>query len=218
MAEENAPAEAAPAEAAPVSTPSPGGGGKLVLILTLVNVLVTAGIAGILAISFQKEKSKTTIADVEAGAHETAHEAAPAEGHGGGGGGHGGGGGGGGEHGGGGGHGGGAPAKKLTQYGRMLTLDQFTVNLASAGTVNPKFIRVNISLELPADEIEQELTQKMPRVRNVIIDLFNAKKASDVSTPEGRDFLKDEIRNALNSFLVSGKIKGVFFTNFALSG
>lgn len=121
--------------------------------------------------------------------------------------------------GGGGGHGGGgAPAKKLTQYGKMLTLEQFTVNLASAGTVNPKFIRVNISLEVPSDEIEQELNQKMPRVRNVIIDLFNAKKASDVASPEGREFLKDEIRNSLNSFLVSGKVKGVFFTNFALSG
>jgi flagellar basal body-associated protein FliL len=35
---------------------------------------------------------------------------------------------------------------------------------------------------------------------------------------DGREYLKDEIRNALNTFLVNGKIKGVFFTSFALAG
>ena len=51
----------------------------------------------------------------------------------------------------------------------------------------------------------------------IIIDLFNSKRPADLATAEGRDYLKDEIRNAINTFMVSGKVKGVFFTNFAMS-
>jgi flagellar FliL protein len=57
----------------------------------------------------------------------------------------------------------------------------------------------------------------MPQVRNAIIDLFNSKSPTDLANAEGRDYLKEEIRNALNGFMVTGKVKGVFFTNFALS-
>ena len=76
---------------------------------------------------------------------------------------------------------------------------------------------MNISLEVPNEDAEGEVTSKMPQLRNAIIDLFNSKRPGDLATSDGRDYLKEEIRNALNSFLVTGKVKGVFFTNFALS-
>jgi flagellar protein FliL len=99
----------------------------------------------------------------------------------------------------------------------MVTLEQFTVNLSTPGSVNPKFVRVNISLEVPTEDAEAEVTTKLPQVRNAIIDLFNSKRPADLATAEGRDYLKEEIRNALNGFLVNGKVRGVYFTNFALS-
>jgi flagellar FliL protein len=79
-------------------------------------------------------------------------------------------------------------------------------------------VRASISLEVPNEDTENELTTKAPQVRNVIIDLFNSKKATDLSTVEGREYLKEEIKSSLNGFLLSGKIKGVFFTSFSLSG
>jgi flagellar FliL protein len=122
------------------------------------------------------------------------------------------------EHGGGGGeHGGGGGKHKGGEFGKMLTLDQFTVNLSTPGSATPKYVRVNISLELPTDDLEGEINAKMPQVRNTIIDLFNSKKPADLATAEGRDYLKEEIKTALNGFVVTGKIKGVFFTNFAMT-
>ena len=47
--------------------------------------------------------------------------------------------------------------------------------------------------------------------------LLGAVGHPDLASAEGRDYLKEEIRNALNGFLVNGKVKGVFFTNFALT-
>ena len=192
------------------SAPS-GGGNKLIIIFTLVNLVVTLGMVAVLFISFQRDKKAPQITDINAHSEESVEEEKGGHGEGG----HGGEG----EHGEGG-HGEGkASAKKKggVDFGKMVTLEQFTVNLSTPGSVNPKFIRVNIALEVPTGDAENEVTQKMPQVRNAIIDLFNSKRPSDLTTSESRDYLKEEIRNALNSFMVSGKVKGVFFTNFAVT-
>ena len=191
-------------EAAPASGASSGGGGsKLPLILSAVNTVAVLGMVAILFISFQKDKKKPSVEDIAPNATSKS-EAAKGEG---------------GKEGEKGKEGEGkADKKKTADYGKMVTLDQFTVNLATPGSVNPKFVRVNISLEVPTDDIEGEITSKMPQVRNVIIDLFNSKRPADLATAEGRDYLKEEIKNAINGFLVSGKLRGVYFTNFALAG
>lgn len=202
--------ESTPAAAA--SGGSGGGNNKLVMIVTVVNLLITLGIVGALFVSHKKEAQRQQVTDIAAGEEHGGE-------HGGGGGGeHGGGGEAGGGEGHGGGHGESKPQKKgLAGFGTMITLEQFTVNLSTPGTVNPKFVRVNISVEVPDHDSESEVQQKMPQVRNAIIDLFNSKRPTDLATAEGRDYLKEEIRHALNSFLTAGKVKGVFFTNFSIS-
>ena len=107
--------------------------------------------------------------------------------------------------------------KNNVRFGKMLNLDQFTINLAAVSGVNPKFVRVNVSLEVADQDAEAELTAKMPQVRNAIIDLFNSKKSGDLSTVDGREAIKEDIKNALNGFMVNGKVNGVFFTSFAIS-
>ncbi len=190
-----------------------GGNNKLVMIIIAANLVITLGMIGVLVMSFQKDRKEAQAVDMVA-----SEEHGGGGEHGEGGGDHGGGG----EHGGGGDHGGGhgeksSEKKGSSNYGKMIQLEQFTVNLSTPGTVNPKFVRVNISVEVPTSETENEIQQKMPQVRNTIIDLFNSKRPTDLVTAEGRDYLKEEIRNALNSFMVSGRVKSVFFTNFAVS-
>jgi len=181
----------------PVPPAESGGGGKLQLILTAVNLLVTLAMVAVVFISFQRDKKKPGVEDIST--HEEA-EGAKGEGHGEG-------------------HGEGkeASSKKSLEFGKMIPLEQFTVNLSTPGTSTPKYVRVNISLEVPNGDTESEVTQKMPQVRNAIIDLVNSKRVSDLATGEGRDYLKDEIKGALNSFMVTGKVKGVFFTSFSVS-
>jgi flagellar basal body-associated protein FliL len=187
------------------AAPSSGKGNNLVLILSAVNVLATLVMVAILFISFQHEKKVPSVQDISAKA-DAGGEGDKKEGKGEGG------------EGKEGEEGKGKEAhKKSFDFGKMVTLDQFTVNLSTPGSVNPKFARVNISLEVPTEDSEGEVTSKMPQIRNAIIDLFNSKRPADLATAEGRDYLKEEIRNALNSFLVTGKVKGVFFTNFAMS-
>lgn len=181
--------------------PAGGGGSKLVTIITLVNFVATIAMVAILFISFQRDQAKPRVEDISAGEeHGAAGDHAPAAG---------------GDHGGG--SAASAGAKKSSDFGKMVTLEQFTVNLSTPGSVNPKFFRVNIALELPNEDAETEVASKMPQVRNTIIDLVNSKRSADLATAEGREYLKDEIRNGVNSFMVSGKVKAVYFTNFAVS-
>jgi flagellar FliL protein len=185
--------------------------GKLVLILAAVNLVLVIGIGAVVFLQFQKEKHRESHSDIDThaesaaggghGEEKSGHgEAAKAEG------GHGGGGHDGGGH--------GAAAKKGDQ---LVTLEQFTVNLATSPGTPPRFARVIIALEVPSADTAQEITQKLAPVRNAIIDLFNSKRPADLQGGEGRNFLKEEIRNALNSFLITGKVKSVFFSNFAVS-
>lgn len=193
------------------SAPASGGASKMVTILTLVNLLVTAGIGGVVFISFKKSQTPAvTDISVEGEEHgargETGggeeHGAAPAGEHGAASAG---------EHGEAKGKSAGDPTR------RMVTLEQFTVNLTTPGSAGAKFVRVNIALELPSPEAETEITSRMPQVRNTIIDLFNSKRPGDLATAEGRDYLKEEILTAINAFMVNGKVRGVFFTSFAVS-
>ena len=117
-------------EAAPAA--SGGGGSKLVLILTAVNVLATLGMVGIMFMSFNKEKGKPSVDDIAvkaADGHGDKKEEHAAEG----------------------GHGGGhgekkEEKKKSADFGKMVTLEQFTVNLSTPGATTPKFVRVAVSL------------------------------------------------------------------------
>ena len=212
--EKSSKTEAAPAPSQP--TPSSGGGSKLPAILAIVNILFTLGIGAVVFIQFQKDKHRESVSDISTEGEKTAEsgeakagehgEAKPAE------------------------HGeaksehgeakpgehGEGEAKK-ENASKIITLEQFTVNLSTTVGTPPHFARVMIAVEVGSDNTSQELTQKMPQARNAILDLFNSKRPSDLQTGEGRNFLKEEIRNALNSFLVTGKVKGVFFSNFTIN-
>jgi flagellar FliL protein len=195
--------------AATAAGPASGGGGsKIVTILTIVNLLVCIGIGATLFISHKKQNAQPQVGDIQPSAENGHGEAKKEEGkgeekaeaHGEGKAGE------------------GKGEKKASTDSRSLPLEQFTVNLATPGGTSQKFVRVNIALELGTDEVEKEVQAKMPQVRNAIIDLFNSKRPNDLVSAEQREYLKEEIRNALNSFMSNGKVKGVYFTNFAVTG
>lgn len=193
-------------QASGLSAPAQASAGvsKIVLALTAANMIATIGMIAIMFISFQREKKSQSVEDISVhGPASDGHEGADGDGA---------------KDHGKSGHGAEAGGgKKHSNFGKIISLEQFTVNLSTPGSITPKFVRVNVALELPNDDSEEEVNSKTPQIRNTIIDLFNSKRPADLVTAEGRDYLKEEIRNALNAFLVNGKIKGVFFTNFALS-
>lgn len=180
-------AEAEGSAPAEVSSSGSGPSGLIVLILTGVNTLLTLGLIGMMYLDHQKSK-EVTLDDIEHAGEKTDSVTEGLEG-----------------------------TPTAQQYGKILELKQFQVNLSPVGSSVQKFARVQISLELPSEDTKTEVEQKMAQVRNTIIDLFNAQRPDDLLKPEGRNYVKEQIRKAINSFLVTGKVTQVFFTNFAVS-
>ncbi len=96
--------------------------------------------------------------------------------------------------------------------GKVIPLETFIVNLA--GSKGRKVAKVNMELELKGDKTSEEIEKRKAQVRDIIIIILSSKTYEEVSSREGKDNLRNEIKDTINSFLVSGKISNVFFTEF----
>jgi flagellar FliL protein len=96
--------------------------------------------------------------------------------------------------------------------GKVLPLETFIVNLA--GSKGRKVAKVNIELEVQGEHALDEMEKRKAQVRDIIIIILSSKSYDDVSNKDGKDGLRNEIKDTINSFLVKGKISNVFFTEF----
>lgn len=110
-----------------------------------------------------------------------------------------------------------AEAKKVEEdfIGKTIPMETFLVNLS--GNRGNKVLKVNMELEVEGDRIADEIDKRKPQIRDIIIILLSSKTYAQLSSPEGKEFLRDEIRDTINSFLTKGKIKRVHFTEFIFS-
>ncbi|MFV3408276.1 flagellar basal body-associated FliL family protein [Bdellovibrio bacteriovorus] len=96
--------------------------------------------------------------------------------------------------------------------GKVVPLETFIVNLA--GSKGRKVAKVNMELEVTGSHVMEELEKRKAQIRDIIIIILSSKTYEDVSSREGKDSLRSEIKDTINSFLVQGKISNVFFTEF----
>ncbi len=96
--------------------------------------------------------------------------------------------------------------------GKVIPLETFIVNLA--GSKGRKVAKVNMELEVTGAHVMEELEKRKAQIRDIIIIILSSKTYEDVSSRDGKDNLRTEIKDTINSFLVQGKISNVFFTEF----
>jgi len=99
--------------------------------------------------------------------------------------------------------------------GKLVPMETFLVNLA--GTHGNKLAKINMELEVDGPKVEEEIEKRKPQIRDIIIILLSSKTYDQVTTREGKESLRDEVRETVNSFLVKGKIKKVYFTDFIVN-
>jgi flagellar FliL protein len=97
-----------------------------------------------------------------------------------------------------------------------LALDGFTVNLAK-GDGPRRFVRINTVLRFSDNSKEAEFTARKPQIRDTIISILNSKRPEDLLKREGKEFLKEEIKSGINSFLIDGEVIDVFYVNFQIN-
>ncbi len=94
----------------------------------------------------------------------------------------------------------------------VVPLETFIVNLA--GSKGRRVAKVNIELEVEKVDVQKEIEGRQAQVRDIIIMILSSKTYEYVSTKEGKNQLREEIKDTVNAFLSKGKIESVFFTEF----
>ena len=111
----------------------------------------------------------------------------------------------------------GTPPVELTQsadIGPMVDIEEFIVNIISADSNH--YVKASLTLELTNEEGSEELTKRMPQTRDAILLLLGNKTYEELQDLQGKKQLKAELINRINSFLQSGKVKSIYFTNFVV--
>lgn len=92
--------------------------------------------------------------------------------------------------------------------------EPFIVNLM--GQNGRRYVKAQIALELSSPELQKEVTTKLLLIKDTIIRVMSSKTFEEVSTPKGRDKLKEEILQEINTYMVDGYIKSVLFSEFVI--
>lgn len=103
-------------------------------------------------------------------------------------------------------------AKPDEFVGKMIPMETFYVNLA--GNRGNRLLKVNMELEIDNEKVVEEIDKRKPQIRDIVIIILSSKAFKDLESRQGKEGLRDEIKDAINSFLTKGKIKHVHFTEF----
>ncbi len=90
----------------------------------------------------------------------------------------------------------------------------FIVNLADPEVT--MYARVSVTLEVSSPEVVLEVQKREPIIRDAVIEILSNKTSRELRSPEGREQLKLEIIKRVNTILVQGGIRNVYFTEFVV--
>ncbi|THB69432.1 MAG: flagellar basal body protein FliL [Desulfovibrio sp.] len=105
------------------------------------------------------------------------------------------------------------PSESRSPEGAMIvTLDTFTVNLADP--LGRRYLKITVDVEVINEDVAATLEAEDPKVKDRIITLLTSMSFADISTPEGKLLLKNEIVDRLNQILGGPMVLNVYFTEF----
>ena len=96
--------------------------------------------------------------------------------------------------------------------GTVIPLETFVVNLS--GSRGRKLARINMEIEVSGGDVQVEIDKLKPKIRDHIIIILSSKTYAEISNEDGKNNLREEIKDQLNLFLTKGQIKRVYFTEF----
>jgi flagellar FliL protein len=64
---------------------------------------------------------------------------------------------------------------------------------------------------------QEEFKARKAQIRDSIISILNSKRPEDLLKVEGKQYLKSEIKSAINSYFVDGEVQDVFYTSFQIN-
>lgn len=118
-------------------------------------------------------------------------------------------------------HGGeqGEPEKEVIAPAIYIPLDPaFVVNFADGGKA--RFLQITVEVMSRHKEVEEQVKNHMPVIRNNLVLLFSSQTYDSVSTLEGKEALREEALTVIQKILEEETgdpgIEAVYFTSFVM--
>ncbi len=105
-------------------------------------------------------------------------------------------------------------AAQAQQVGPMVNIDSFIVNIIDSE--ESRYLKAAITLEVDSEAASQELSQRMPQIKDAILLLVGNKTYTELNDLQGKIQLRAELINKINSILKQGKVKRIYFTDFVV--
>jgi flagellar FliL protein len=109
---------------------------------------------------------------------------------------------------------------KVPELQIFVPLEVFTVNLRPESTEPQQYLQTTLNLQVPSEEMSASLKARMPELRSRILLILTNKKASEITSVEGKNALMTEIIEQLQKPFSGSeteqKITGVYFTSFII--
>ncbi len=109
------------------------------------------------------------------------------------------------------------PVPEITQstdIGPMVEIKEFIVNIISEE--DRHYVKASLTIELNREDALEETNKRMPQIRDAILLLVGNKTYEELQDLQGKKQLKAELISKINSFLQTGKVKAIYFTDFVV--
>lgn len=110
-----------------------------------------------------------------------------------------------------------AESNPIAKIKSMMSLEAFLVNLAD--TDSTRFLKVTFRLGLDEPKVGEEYAADpviLAATRDKILSLLSTKTAEELLTPQGKDRLRNEVRENVNPLLPKGRVVNVFILDFVV--
>ena len=98
---------------------------------------------------------------------------------------------------------------------KVVKFESLITNLA--GDQGRRVVRLSLEARCEGDSVLAELTSLKPRVRDIIVGEVGNNTAEDLSSNEGKEKFKIQLREDINAVLKKGKITEVYITDLQLN-
>jgi len=112
---------------------------------------------------------------------------------------------------------------KKSMPGYIHTFDTTVVNVS--GTQGTRYLKVVVAIELEVDEnesgaslskLQDELVARKMQLKDQINTILSSKVMEQIVNLKERKKIKRDIKDEFNTFLINGKVKNVFFSDFVV--
>ncbi len=106
-------------------------------------------------------------------------------------------------------------APEMPEMGVLVNLEDIVVTLAG-NPKKPRYLRININVEVPNALIAEVVSSRLPQLRDLVIMTLSGKTAEEISTPEGKKGLRDEIFRRMDEKMPEGTLMNIYFSDLVV--